>query len=113
MACRYNTRSYGLETPSRPTARGIPAAATRDVPHPGRARGRGAARLRDHEERGAGAGDALWVAQAAARGGPRGGRWGVGGPRARRRGTPLLSPDAAPPIGGAGASATGRCALVL
>src|SRR2546426_9917113 len=81
--------SHGHETAGRPAAGGILASAARNVPHPVGARGRGAARLRDHEgcgsafrgHRPAGAGDALWIAEAAAGGGPRGGKW-----RARRPG---------------------------
>src|SRR6266566_9908496 len=38
--------SHGHETAGRPAAGGILASAARHVPHPGRTRGRGAARLR-------------------------------------------------------------------
>src|SRR5439155_9633168 len=83
---------------------------------PARARGRGAARLRDHEgcgsafrgQRAAGAGDALWSAEAAARGGPRGRRWRAGRPGAGRRATPLLPTDTARPIRGARGGAAAR-----
>src|SRR6266511_3301735 len=102
------TYSHGHETPSRPTARSILAAAARDVPHPRRARGRGAARLRDHEGRGPGAGDAVWIAEAAAGGGPRRRRWRAGGPGAGRRATPLLPTDAARPVRRARGGATAR-----
>src|SRR5712691_2256629 len=113
--------SHGHETARRPAARGILAAAARNVPHPVGARGRGAARLRDHEEcdsalrgqRAVGAGDALWIAEAAAGGAPSGRRWRAGRPGAGRRATPLLPTDTARPIrgacGGATAGRDGAC----
>src|SRR5882762_2120124 len=109
--------SHSQETTRRPAARGIPASAARHVPHPPRARGRGTARLRDHEgcggalrgHRAAGAGDALWIAESAAGGGPRRRRSRARRPGAGRRATPLLPTDTARPIRGArgGASARG------
>src|SRR3989442_1302915 len=113
--------SHSQETTGRPAAGGILAAAPRNVPHPPRARGRRAARLRDHERcggairghRAAGAGDALWIAQAAAGGGPRRRRWRAVRPGAGRRAAPLLPTDAARPIrsarGGAAAGRDGPC----
>src|SRR5438093_6916057 len=108
--------AHGHETPGRPAAGSLPAAAARNVPHPTGARGRGAARLRHHERRGrafggqraAGAGDALWIAEAAAAGGPRGRRRRAGRPGAGRRATPLLPTDTARPIRGARRGAAAR-----
>src|SRR6266850_2943728 len=108
--------SHSQETTRRPPARGIPASAARHVPYPARARGRGAARLRDHEGCGgalrghgaAGAGDALWIAEAAAGGGPRRRRCRAGRPGAGRRAAALLPTDAARPIRGARRSGAAR-----
>src|SRR2546426_2147837 len=106
--------SHSQETTGRPAAGDILAAAPRNVPHPPRARGRGTARLRDHERcgsairghRAAGAGDALWRAEATAGGGAGGGKQRARGPGKGRRAAPLLPTDTARPIRGACRGAT-------
>src|SRR5206468_4545865 len=101
--------------------RGISASASRDVPHPTRPCGWGAARLRNHEgcgstlrgHRAAGAGDPLWSVETAAGNGPGNGKWRAGRPGEGRRATPLLPADATWSVsgtgGGAAAGRDGAC----